>query len=99
MPCRLIANKLFNREFRITSVATIRYVGLSDKGGASSPSRDEKMAPLLEALPAVGDDVREQSGSIYPEDCMLCLYCERDCPVRAIYVSPEKTARPMVAWD
>jgi NADPH-dependent glutamate synthase beta subunit-like oxidoreductase len=35
----------------------------------------------------------------YPEDCMLCLYCERDCPVRAIYVSPEKTARPMVAWD
>ena len=35
----------------------------------------------------------------YPEDCMLCLYCERDCPVHAIYVSPEKTARPMVAWD
>ena len=35
----------------------------------------------------------------YPEDCMLCLYCERDCPVRAIYVSPEKTARPMMAWD
>jgi len=35
----------------------------------------------------------------YPEDCMLCLYCERDCPVHAIYVSPEKTARPIVAWD
>jgi ABC-type transport system substrate-binding protein/NAD-dependent dihydropyrimidine dehydrogenase PreA subunit len=27
----------------------------------------------------------------YPEDCMICLFCERDCPTQAIYVSPEKT--------
>jgi NADPH-dependent glutamate synthase beta subunit-like oxidoreductase len=35
----------------------------------------------------------------YPEDCMVCLYCERDCPMHAIYVSPEKTVRPMLPWD
>ena len=34
----------------------------------------------------------------YPEDCMLCLYCERECPVRAIYISPEKTAPIMLSW-
>ena len=34
----------------------------------------------------------------YVEDCMLCLYCERDCPQKAIYVSPEKKAMPLVAW-
>jgi NADPH-dependent glutamate synthase beta subunit-like oxidoreductase len=34
----------------------------------------------------------------YPEHCMLCLYCERDCPVKAIYVSPEKKELPLMAW-
>jgi NADPH-dependent glutamate synthase beta subunit-like oxidoreductase len=34
----------------------------------------------------------------YAEDCMLCLYCERDCPQKAIYVSPEKKITPLIAW-
>ena len=34
----------------------------------------------------------------YPEDCMLCIYCERDCPQKAIYVSPEKMVPPLLAW-
>lgn len=34
----------------------------------------------------------------YPEDCMLCVYCERDCPEKAIYVSPEKKVMPTLAW-
>jgi ABC-type transport system substrate-binding protein/NAD-dependent dihydropyrimidine dehydrogenase PreA subunit len=34
----------------------------------------------------------------YPEDCMICLFCERDCPTQAIYVSPEKTMGPILPW-
>lgn len=34
----------------------------------------------------------------YPDDCQLCLFCERDCPQKAIYVSPEKKVLPMMAW-
>lgn len=34
----------------------------------------------------------------YPDDCMLCLWCERDCPEKAIYVSPAKTIPIMVSW-
>jgi len=34
----------------------------------------------------------------YSDDCMLCIYCERDCPQKAIYVSPEKKALPLLAW-
>jgi len=34
----------------------------------------------------------------YPEDCMLCLYCEYDCPVHAIYVSPVKAAPVVLPW-
>ena len=35
----------------------------------------------------------------YAEDCMLCLYCERDCPNQAIYVSPDRPARRTAPWD
>jgi NAD-dependent dihydropyrimidine dehydrogenase PreA subunit len=34
----------------------------------------------------------------YPEDCICCDYCELDCPVNAIYVSPGKYAPLMVSW-
>lgn len=36
---------------------------------------------------------------VYPEDCMVCLYCERDCPTHAIYVSPDRMARRIAPWD
>jgi NADPH-dependent glutamate synthase beta subunit-like oxidoreductase len=35
----------------------------------------------------------------YPGDCMVCLYCERDCPTHAIYVAPERTEPHMMPWD
>ena len=34
----------------------------------------------------------------YPEDCMLCDWCELDCPEGAIYVSPVKSAPLIVSW-
>ena len=34
----------------------------------------------------------------YQADCMLCLYCERDCPEKAIYVSPVKMAPILLSW-
>jgi NADPH-dependent glutamate synthase beta subunit-like oxidoreductase len=34
----------------------------------------------------------------YVADCQLCLYCERDCPEKAIFVSPERKISPLLAW-
>jgi NAD-dependent dihydropyrimidine dehydrogenase PreA subunit len=34
----------------------------------------------------------------YPDECMVCLYCEEECPVNAIYVSPEKCTAVLKAW-
>jgi len=34
----------------------------------------------------------------YPEDCMLCDWCELDCPENAIYVSPVKSAPLILSW-
>lgn len=36
------------------------------------------------------DDQNEKAVIRYPEECMVCLFCERDCPQEAIYVSAEK---------
>lgn len=32
----------------------------------------------------------------YPEDCMTCFLCERNCPQGAIYVHPFKELLPPV---
>lgn len=34
----------------------------------------------------------------YQDECCLCLYCVEDCPVGAIYVSPDKTVKQLQAW-
>ncbi len=34
----------------------------------------------------------------YPEDCMVCAYCELDCPQNAIYVSPIKYIPLLTSW-
>jgi NAD-dependent dihydropyrimidine dehydrogenase PreA subunit len=44
------------------------------------------------------DDKSQKAVIMYPEDCMLCLYCEQDCPSHAIYVSPEKKVLPLLSW-
>ena len=35
----------------------------------------------------------------YEEECCLCLYCMKECPVQAIYVSPDKSYKQISAWD
>jgi NAD-dependent dihydropyrimidine dehydrogenase PreA subunit len=44
------------------------------------------------------DEQNKKAFIKYPEDCMLCLVCEIICPVKAIYVSPEKKLSPLLAW-
>jgi NAD-dependent dihydropyrimidine dehydrogenase PreA subunit len=34
----------------------------------------------------------------YADECIVCLYCEEECPTRAISVSPVKTVRLLNAW-
>jgi NADPH-dependent glutamate synthase beta subunit-like oxidoreductase/NAD-dependent dihydropyrimidine dehydrogenase PreA subunit len=34
----------------------------------------------------------------YPRDCCVCSYCERDCPEKAIYVSPQLGRQVPKAW-
>ncbi len=44
------------------------------------------------------DDETKKAVIKYPEDCMLCLVCELDCPQHAVYVSPIKRVPAAVAW-
>ena len=34
----------------------------------------------------------------YPADCIVCLFCEQECPRQAIYVSPEHDFKQLQAW-
>ena len=44
------------------------------------------------------DEEGEKAVIQYPEDCMLCEFCELDCPEQAIYVSPVKSAPLILSW-
>ena len=35
----------------------------------------------------------------YPDDCMVCLYCMRDCPMDAITITPDRVAHHIEPWD
>lgn len=36
------------------------------------------------------DEAANRPVIAYPEDCILCMFCELDCPEKAIYISPIK---------
>lgn len=40
-----------------------------------------------------------RSEIIYPDDCMVCLYCQRDCPTHAITITPDRAAHHIEPWD
>jgi NAD-dependent dihydropyrimidine dehydrogenase PreA subunit len=44
------------------------------------------------------DEKGEKAIIKYPDDCMVCCYCERECPTNAIYISPDKLELPLLSW-
>jgi NAD-dependent dihydropyrimidine dehydrogenase PreA subunit len=44
------------------------------------------------------DEKNKKAVIKYPEDCVLCQFCEIDCPQDAIYVSPEKRSPLLTSW-
>ena len=44
------------------------------------------------------DDRRGRPAVRYPQDCILCHWCEIDCPVDAITVTPDKPGRLTLSW-
>ena len=45
---------------------------------------------------AMGDDGKPVIK--YPADCIVCLFCEQECPTQAIYVSPTHDFKQLQAW-
>ena len=46
----------------------------------------------------IGLDKNNRPFIKYPDDCIVCLFCEQDCPAGAIFVSPVKAVRQLQAW-
>lgn len=44
------------------------------------------------------DEKNKKAIAKYPQECMLCCYCELNCPEKAIYISPVKYWMPVLAW-
>jgi NAD-dependent dihydropyrimidine dehydrogenase PreA subunit len=44
------------------------------------------------------DEATKKAVIKYPEECMVCAYCELDCPENAIYVSPIKYVPLLTSW-
>ena len=44
------------------------------------------------------DDETGKAVVRYEEDCMLCGFCELDCPEGAITITPEKQSRLVLSW-
>jgi ferredoxin len=34
----------------------------------------------------------------YPEDCVLCEWCRKDCPEHAVVISPDKGSPVLTSW-
>ena len=44
------------------------------------------------------DEENETATIRYPEDCMMCYFCEQDCPEDAITISEAKNSPLVVSW-
>ena len=44
------------------------------------------------------DEELKKASIKYPKDCIACYNCEEDCPVEAIYVSPQRGTMIPPAW-
>ena len=44
------------------------------------------------------DEEKKKAFIKYSKDCIVCYNCEQDCPVGAIYVTPQKGTMVPPAW-
>ena len=50
------------------------------------------------AMDVIRMNGERQAVIAYPEDCIVCFSCERDCPVNAITVTPERPKQMPLPW-
>jgi NADPH-dependent glutamate synthase beta subunit-like oxidoreductase len=88
-PCEGVEKK--KRQATVLLPADKRKKGFEEIKIGFTPERAEKEAQRCMACGS-------KAGIAYAEDCMTCYSCERDCPEKAVYVSPAPVVPRISSW-